>query len=337
MSIAASRRAQGVARYTFLIVLALVLTGGAIIFWLLKSRAALDDAAPTVVAAAGPVIRADAGVDELLQHAHQAMADQRLLVPAGNNAFELYLAVLKRDPGNRAAQDALREIFPFAAHAAEQTIDSGDDAEAQREIELLARVDARNYTLTLLQSKLQATRDAAARQQEAQQAGKRETVATARAPALAPPPAPAAPAAVAPAPPSPAAVRATPALTPGEQAIAQLQVESTSVEAAPRAAVRPKPAAIVDANGTTLPVLTHRVEPAYPVEARRTRRQGWVDVIFTVQPDGKVAGASVADADPKFVFDRAALAAVSRWQFIPGAQDGRPVAAQLRQRIEFRL
>jgi protein TonB len=45
----------------------------------------------------------------------------------------------------------------------------------------------------------------------------------------------------------------------------------------------------------------------------------------------------VADADPKYVFDRAALAAVARWQFNPGLQDGKPVAAQVRQRIEFRL
>lgn len=56
-----------------------------------------------------------------------------------------------------------------------------------------------------------------------------------------------------------------------------------------------------------------------------------------VQPDGSVTSASVTDADPKYVFDRAALSAVSRWQFSPGMQDGKPVAAQVRQRIEFRL
>ena len=41
-------------------------------------------------------------------------------------------------------------------------------------------------------------------------------------------------------------------------------------------------APVADANGASLPVLTHRVEPAYPPDAKRTRRQGWVDVTFTV-------------------------------------------------------
>ena len=62
-----------------------------------------------------------------------------------------------------------------------------------------------------------------------------------------------------------------------------------------------------------------------------------MDVTFTVQPNGTVTNASVADADPKYVFDRAALSAVARWQFTPGMQGGKPVAAQVRQRIEFRL
>ncbi|MFC4525652.1 hypothetical protein ISN76_20790 [Dyella halodurans] len=112
MSSASSpRRTEGVARYALLIVIALVACGAGVIFWLLKSRADADEPAAVVVAAAGPIIRAGADTDELLQHARQAMAEQRLLAPAGNNAFELYLAVLKREPGNRVAQDALREIF----------------------------------------------------------------------------------------------------------------------------------------------------------------------------------------------------------------------------------
>jgi protein TonB len=293
------------------------------------------------------VARAGLGTDELLQHARDAMAAQRLIAPAGNNALEFYLAVLKREPDNRVAQDALREVFPFAANAAEQTIDAGDDAEAQREIDLLTRADPHNYTLTLLQAKLQAQRTATAQQtqQLAQQANHHEPLP----PVTNKTPAPvAAPVAVAPAPvpapatPPPAApVKVANTLTPAEQALAQLHVESTQVEAAPKAAVRPRTpapaAAVVDASGASAPVLTHRAEPAYPPDAKRTRRQGWVDVTFTVQPDGTVSGAAVADADPKYVFDRAALSAVSRWQFTPGTQDGKPIASQMRQRIEFRL
>ncbi|RAO74481.1 hypothetical protein CA260_20625 [Dyella jiangningensis] len=319
-----------------MIVIVLIVAAAAVIFWELKYRANADEPAQQVTAATGPIVREGAGIDELLQHARQAMAEQRLLAPAGSNAFELYLAVLRREPGNRVAQDALREIFPFASRAAEQTIDEGNLDEAQRQISLLAKADPQNYTLTLLQSKLQARRDAAAQeaQQVAQQQARREVqasnVATASKSVM---PAPAVPV---PGPPAASATKPSTAPTPAEQALAQLHVESTAVEAAPRQVVRARTAP-GDAAGTVAPALTRRVEPVYPAEARRTRRQGWVDVVFTVQPDGSVTGASVADADPRYVFDRAALTAVGRWQFTPGTQDGKAVASQVRQRIEFRL
>lgn len=338
-SAALRRRTLGVARYLFVIVLGLVAIGGAVIFWLLKAQAEVDEPAPVAVTAAGPAAHDGTATGDLLQQARQAMAEQRLLAPVGNNAFELYLAVLKREPGNRVAQDALREIFPFAAQVAEHTIDDGDDAEAQRQIDLLTRADPQNYTLTLLQTKLQAQRDAAAQQAAAAtSAGKHEQPTGAATHPSVPAPAPAI-AAVPVAPASQPAARPATAPSASEQAIAQLHVESTTVEAAPRSAVHPRASTPVatDASGGAVPVLTSRVEPVYPVDARRMRRQGWVDVTFTVQPNGTVANAAVADAEPKYVFDRAALSAVARWQFTPGMQDGKPVAAQVRQRIEFRL
>ena len=340
------RRTEGVARYALLIVIVLVALAAGVIFWLLRTRAESEEPSTAVVAAAGPILREGTGTAELLLHAREAMAAQRLLAPAGNNAFELYLAVLKREPGNRVAQDALREIFPFAATAAEQTIDQGDDAESQRQIALLTLADPQNYTVTLLQTKLQAQRDAIAqRTQQAQQAQQQPPTSKSLPPAAAvatanrvvAPVAPAA--AVAPAPaPSPDKPASGP--TAAEQALANLHVESTRIKAAPQAAVRPRAPAVVavaEAQGTVAPALAHRVEPVYPRDARRTRQQGWVDVTFTVQPDGSVAAASVADADPKYVFDRAALSAVTRWTFTPGMQDGKAVASQVRQRIEFRL
>jgi len=337
MSSASShRRHHGVVRHGLLIVIVLIVAAAAVIFWELKYRANTDEPAQQIAAATGPVMHEGAGIDELLQHARQAMAEQRLLAPAGNNAFELYLAVLKREPGNRVAQDALREIFPFASRAAEQTIDEGNVDEAQRQISLLAKADPQNYTLTLLQSKLQARRDAAAQEalQAVQQQAKREAQASTTASAgkaVTPAPAPAVPST-----PAASAIKPSTAPAPAEQTLAQLHVESTAVEAAPRQVARTRSAS-GDATSVVAPQLTRRVEPVYPAEARRTRRQGWVDLVFTVKPDGSVAGASVADADPRYVFDRAALTAVGRWQFTPGMQDGKAVASQVRQRIEFRL
>lgn len=354
MSPASSRRrAFGVVRYSLLILVVLFAIAVGVTWWQVRHSEEADTPSQSSVSATGPVLRANAGTDELLQHARDAMAAQRLLAPAGNNAFESYLAVLQREPGNRVAQDALREVFPFAAHAAEQTIDAGDGAEAQRQIDLLRRADPKNYTLTLLQAKLDAQQAAVA--QQAAQANRRDPAPTATskppvapvttpAPvvAAAPAPAPVAPPVATPAPPPAAPARpAASAPSESEQALSQLHVESTEVKAAPRSTVRARtPAtttALADASGAAAPVLTKRVEPVYPTDAKRTRRQGWVDVTFTVQPDGSVTGASVADADPKYVFDRAALSAVSRWQFSPGVQDGKPIAQTMKQRIEFRL
>ncbi|QNK03381.1 energy transducer TonB [Dyella telluris] len=346
MSPASSRRrAQGVVRYSLPILITLIAAAGGLIYWQIRHGNDAEQPTHDVVAASGSVARTTLGTDELLQHAREAMTAQRLLAPAGNNAFEFYLAVLQRQPGNRVAQDALREVFPFAANAAEQTIDGGDDAEAQRQIDLLTRADPQNYTLTLLRSKLQAQRTAVAQQaQQASLPNHREQTPpagkTAATPVVAAAAVPAAPAV--PVPTQTPAAKPANALTPAQQAVAQLHVESTTVEAAPASAVRPRassatPATVAGAGGGSTPVLVHRVEPAYPPEAKRTRRQGWVDVAFTVQPDGSVIGATVSDADPKYVFDRAALSAVSRWQFSPGMQDGKPVAAPMHQRIEFRL
>ena len=108
------------------------------------------------------------GVDELLNEAKKAMNDKRFIAPTGNNAFEYYLRVLEKRPGNLVAQDALRETFPFGASAAEQEINANNFDEAQREIDLLAKADPGNYTLTILRSKLDAQRKLAARAEEQQ-------------------------------------------------------------------------------------------------------------------------------------------------------------------------
>ena len=87
----------------------------------------------------------------------------------------------------------------------------------------------------------------------------------------------------------------------------------------------------------TAPVLLHRVEPYYPQAARRARREGWVEVAFTVLPDGRVDAVRVLQAEPGSVFDLAATTAVRRWAFKPATRNGQPIAMDLRQRLDFRL
>src|SRR6185503_17558766 len=113
-----------------------------------------------------PVNVAGMDINQLVDEARSAMGQQRYLAPAGNNAFEFYLRVLEKDPGNKVASDALRETFPFAANQAEQAINSRDFGEAQREIDLLSKADPTNFTLTILRSKLDAQRKTLDQQQQ---------------------------------------------------------------------------------------------------------------------------------------------------------------------------
>ena len=66
-----------------------------------------------------------------------------------------------------------------------------------------------------------------------------------------------------------------------------------------------------------------RINPEYPTRARERGVEGWVQVEFTITAAGTVADQKVVDADPKGIFDRAALDAIGRWKYNPKVVDGR--------------
>jgi protein TonB len=68
-----------------------------------------------------------------------------------------------------------------------------------------------------------------------------------------------------------------------------------------------------------------RINPEYPTRARERGIEGWVQVMFTITPAGTVADPKVVDADPKGLFERAALEAIGRWKYNPKVVDGRPM------------
>jgi TonB family protein len=83
--------------------------------------------------------------------------------------------------------------------------------------------------------------------------------------------------------------------------------------------------------------LTHRVEAQYPESALRNGVQGYVDVQFTITPEGTVTNATVVRSDPGDVFNKAALDAVRRWRYDPRVIDGRAVGSQSQVRVQFKL
>jgi protein TonB len=80
-----------------------------------------------------------------------------------------------------------------------------------------------------------------------------------------------------------------------------------------------------------------RVEPEYPRKAARAGREGWVKLAFTITPSGGVTDVRVLESRPRRVFDRAARRALEQWRFRPQRIDGRALAREAVQVIEFKL
>lgn len=301
------------------LVLLILAAGAVVIVHVLKRRAAAEHAArvapaPTSTAATAARHARHAmtmGHAQLLAAAGQALAEHRLLAPAGDNAFAYYLEARKRQPHHPVAAAALRELFPFAVQSAEQSINAGRLDQAQREIALLDRADPTNYSLNILRAKLDA----------------QQRLANTQTP---PPTRPTRPARPTPHPSSPALVHAAQAQVP---TVARQPTHAETRARARVARVRPARHEVE----RTPPLLLRDVQPAYPAAARRAHRQGWVEVSYTVDREGKVVDAQVVDAHPTHVFDVAALSAVRHWEFRPARVDGQAVSQKVRSRIEFNL
>lgn len=65
-----------------------------------------------------------------------------------------------------------------------------------------------------------------------------------------------------------------------------------------------------------------RINPDYPPRALSRGLEGWVQVQFTITPTGTVADAKVVNAEPKNIFDDAALKAIARWRYNPKVEGG---------------
>lgn len=77
--------------------------------------------------------------------------------------------------------------------------------------------------------------------------------------------------------------------------------------------------------------------PVYPYKARQRNIEGYVKVKMLVRADGTVGDVTVLDAQPKGLFDEAALKAVPNWRFQAGVIDGQAVPSWVVTTIRFTL
>ena len=251
--------------------------------------------------------------EELKKRGNEALREQRLYAPAGDNAMEYFIALRKKtEKPDASAESALIDLQPYAVIAAEQAIGREDFVEAERLRGLIESADAQAPALpriadAIAKGKIAAanrvTEEAARAEQQAKAAedAKKREAEQAAAAAAAARTAAAQPAAPAPQPTAPAPTRSEPPPQP--------------VAAQPQPAAPPPAAAPARASGGLVPVSTP--QPAYPPEARRAGTSGEVTVSFTVNTDGSVSDVELVSAKPRGVFDRSVQGAVRRWRFQP--------------------
>lgn len=272
-------------------------------------------------------------VNQLLDAARTAMREQRLAHPPGDNAIAYYLRVLDADPSNRHAQLAILELMPLAQGATERMIESDRLDEAQAAVALLRRAQPTSVVVTTLEQRIGVQRRAAEQrrlaEEQAQRLAERQAQQAAQQAAAQPAPATET---------RPATTAAAPPPRPAAEPASQPTTPPVQPPAAQVAAATPTPSVAADSAPQNRDFqVTRRVNPTYPQQALRARQSGWVELSFTVTANGDVEDVEVVNANPRRVFDREAVRAMGQWKFTPRVENGRPVAAKARQRLEFSL
>lgn len=244
-----------------------------------------------------------------------ALREQRAFLPAGDNAFELFLAAVEANPGDERSRLALQDLVPYAVLHIEQRLAAEDAEDAARVIAQLARAAGEAPALPRLQAGLESlqTRLASARAAADARAAAPAPVAVAapvELPASAVPPPPPVQAPAPPTAPPPEPIPARTAPSPVAEAPAPIRAP-----AAPR-----------------VPEVVFRPALRYPPMAERRRIEGFVEMEFTIGADGSVSQVEVLRSEPEGMFDREALAAMERWRFAP---PDAPMRA--RRTLEFKL
>ena len=249
--------------------------------------------ASAVTAPATPFVRATA-----------ALADHRMLSPAGDNAVEHYLAARAEPAEQVRAQAALAELQPYVLIAAEQAIARGDAPEASRLQGLIERIDARAPALPRLRTAVATL----LREQASEAAAGADTLSS-------PPPTATAPSRTTTSPTTtPTATSATAA--PSEPAPAAVPPPAPTVVAQERPAPLAVPAAVPrTVQAARAPRLLQDAQPRYPLPALRARIEGQAEVAFIIQPDGSVRDVRLLSSTPAGMFDASALAVAQRWRF----------------------
>jgi protein TonB len=275
--------------------------------------AAAPAAAPAPPAPAVAATVQAMGAEQLRDAASQALRENRMYAPAGDNAMEYYLALRDKLPDDAAVSSALTDLMPYTVIAAEQAVVREQFDEATRLAALIEKADQTAPALPRIRQSITTAQQAVAKRSEAEDARvKAEAEARLQTQAQQQVAQQAAEAE--------AARRLAEQQEAARQATAQREAEQAR-EAAARQAAAQQPTQAAPAAAAAAPQRSLRPismpSPRYPPDALRAGTAGEVLVEFTVGTDGAVTDARVLRANPARTFDREALNAVRRWRFEP--------------------
>jgi len=92
----------------------------------------------------------------LLSNAKIALSENRLMSPAGDNAFERYQRVLALDPGNETARQGLRNVADRYLSLADAAVGQGETEQARVYLGRAREADARHPGLEAAEARLRA-------------------------------------------------------------------------------------------------------------------------------------------------------------------------------------
>ncbi|MCG9697280.1 TonB family protein [Shewanella sp. Isolate11] len=81
----------------------------------------------------------------------------------------------------------------------------------------------------------------------------------------------------------------------------------------------------------------YRDVPNYPVSYARRGKEGWTEMEFTVDEMGFVKDPKVLSFEGGKLFNQESMETIQRWRYAPKFVDGKPVAAQAKVRLDYRL
>ena len=81
----------------------------------------------------------------------------------------------------------------------------------------------------------------------------------------------------------------------------------------------------------------NKLDVQYPPRALQANVEGWVEIAYTVGPDGSVSNVKVLNATPPRTFESSASKAVSHLRYQPVIQGGKAIAVGTQVRIVYRV